>query len=247
MLDHDSYDWQPAAATLEVLKTRGIPVVLVSSKTLAEIEGYRRAMVLPDPVVGENGAVIDVPPGYFPAGGPATLATVDRKTLQEHFDAIRDGYDCISFAELGPEGIAEVTGLPVDEAELANRRRASEPILWNDSEEHLAVFTEAAAARGLTCIRGGRFVHLMGAFGKADAVSQLRFAYKRKWPDAILETIALGDGPNDLDMLRAADVAVVIRGRHSHAMPLEDHARVLRPSLPGPAGWAEAMHQLIGV
>jgi mannosyl-3-phosphoglycerate phosphatase len=221
--------------------------VLVSSKTLAEIELYRREMALPDPVVGENGAVIDVPAGYFPAGDPATIATIDRVVLQEHFDAIRDGYDCISFAELGVQGIAEATGLPIGEAELANQRRASEPVLWNDTEEHLAEFTEAAAARGLSCVRGGRFVHLMGAFDKADAVTQLCAAYRRKWPDAMLESIALGDGPNDLDMLRAADVAVVIRGRHAHPMPLENHAHVLRPTAPGPEGWAEAIHELIGV
>lgn len=221
--------------------------MLVSSKTLAEIELYRRAMALPDPVIGENGAVIDVPAGYFPAGGPATLATIDRETLQQHLAAIRDGYDCISFAELGAVGIAETTGLPIEEAELANQRRASEPVLWNDTEEQLAEFTAKAALRGLTCVRGGRFVHLMGAFDKADAVSELRAAYSRKWPDAILEAIALGDGPNDLDMLRAADVAVVIRGRHAHPMPLEGHARVLRPEQSGPAGWAEAMHELIGV
>ena len=232
---------------LEALKGRGIPVVLVSSKTLAEIELYRRAMALPDPVVGENGAVLDVPAGYFPAGDPATPATVDRKTLQQHFAAIRDDYDCISFAELGTVGIAEATGLPVGEAELANQRQASEPVLWNDTVEHLAEFTDAAAARGLSCVPGGRFVHLMGAVGKADAVTQLCAAYRRKWPDAILESIALGDGPNDLDMLRAADVAVVIRGRHTHPMLLEDHAHVLRPEQPGPAGWAEAIHELIGV
>lgn len=247
LLDHDTYDWKPAEPALRELKIRGIPVVLASSKTLAELEFHRRAMALPDPVVAENGAAIDVPEGYFPGIASADFTSIDRKALQRHLDAIREAgdYDCVSFAELGEDGIAQATGLTPEHAALANRRRASEPLLWRDSEERLRAFCAAAGARGLRCTRGGRFVHLMGPVDKADAVSELCRAYRRKWPDAMLQTVALGDGQNDLGMLRAADVAVVIRGRHPQPMPLEGHSHVLRPAEPGPAGWAEAMRTLL--
>lgn len=247
LLDHDTYDWRPAAPALRELAHRGIPVVLVSSKTLAELDVHRRAMALPDPVVAENGAVIDVPDGYFPGIERIEVASIDRASLQRHLDAIREeaDYDCVSFAELGSDGIVEATGLTQGQAMLANRRRASEPLLWRDSEERLSAFVAAAEARGLRCTRGGRFVHLMGPVDKADAVSKLCRAYRRKWPDAMLRTVALGDGPNDLGMLRVADVAVVIRGRHGQPMPMEGHARVLRPDSPGPAGWAEAIRTLL--
>jgi mannosyl-3-phosphoglycerate phosphatase len=247
LLDHDTYDWQPAAPALQALKARGIPVVLVSSKTLAELEVHRRAMALPDPVVAENGAAIDVPDGYFPGIGSVDFTSIDREALRRHLDAIREegDYDCLSFAELGEDGIAQATGLTAEQAVLANRRRASEPLLWRDSEERLSAFVAAVEARGLRCTRGGRFVHLTGPVDKADAVAELCRAYRRKWPDAMLQSVALGDGPNDLGMLRAADVAVVIRGRHGRPMPMEGHAHVLRPAKPGPAGWAEAMQTLL--
>ena len=245
LLDHDTYDWQPAAPVLEELKRRRIPVVLVSSKTLAELEEVRNELGLADPVIAENGAAFDVPDGYFPRPLEWQADAVDRATLQRHLDEIRDDFDCVSFAELGTAGIAAATGLSPQQAMLANQREASEPILWNDTEQQLAEFTAAAAARGLRCTRGGRFVHLMGAVDKGDAVRKLCDAYRQRWPGVKVESIALGDGPNDLGMLMAADIAVVIRGKHGQPMPLDGHLRVLRPEAPGPEGWALAMRALL--
>lgn len=246
LLDHDTYDWKPAAAELAELEQRDIPVVLVSSKTLPELESYRRSLSLHGPVIAENGAVIDVPAGYFPHDVDIDAGSLSRSVLQRHFREIRDGgrFDCVSFAELGETGIARATGLTAAEAALANQRLASEPIQWNDTESRLADFIAAAEARGLRCTRGGRFVHLMGVHDKADAVLALTAAFSERWPDAQIESIALGDGPNDLSMLRAADVAIVIPGRHGIPMPLHDHKRARIATEPGPRGWAGAMREL---
>ena len=247
LLDHDTYDWLPAAGVLEELKRREIPVVLVSSKTLPELEEHRRALALDEPVIAENGAVIDVPEGYFPGVVNLGTASLSRADLQCHYREIRDSgnYDCVSFEELGDAGIAEATGLGASEAALANQRQASEPIQWNDTESRLEHFIAAAARKGLRCTRGGRFVHLMGKHDKADAVRILCDAFRQKWPDARIESIALGDGPNDLAMLRAADVAVVIPGRHGVPMPLDGHRDARFPADPGPMGWAAAMQELL--
>lgn len=247
LLDHDTYEWRIAAPAIDELKRRGFPLVLVSSKTMAEIEGYRDAMRLHDPVVAENGAVISVPDGYFGNTTIAETPAASRSELQKTFEEIRagGGYDCEGFYELGAAGIAAATGLTRSEAARANERVASEPILWRDSRDRLAGFASAAERRGLRCVQGGRFVHLMGQTDKAHAVEILLDAYRGKWRDAELTSVALGDGPNDLDMLRAADVAVVIRGKHSHAMPLDGHARVVAPERRGPAGWLSAIEDML--
>lgn len=42
LLDHHSYDWQPARAWLKRLKQLGVPVIPVTSKTRSEIVPLRR-------------------------------------------------------------------------------------------------------------------------------------------------------------------------------------------------------------
>lgn len=247
LLDHDTYEWEVARPVLEELGERRVPLVLTSSKTLAEMAELRREMALDEPVVAENGAFIEIPDGYFPVAPESPSPPVSRSELQRIFAEIREhgAFDCTAFHELGDTGIAEATGLTLAQARLANRREASEPVLWRDTTARLAAFEALAAGRGLRALRGGRFVHLMGRIDKAQALAALVDAYRHKWPEHEVVSVALGDGPNDLGMLRAADIAVVIRGRHEHPMPLDGHAHVLRPRPRGPRGWVQAMRQLL--
>ncbi|WP_340638223.1 hypothetical protein [Salinicola tamaricis] len=46
LLDHHSYDWQPAAPWLERLAAAGVPVIPTTSKTRAELLALRRELAL---------------------------------------------------------------------------------------------------------------------------------------------------------------------------------------------------------
>ena len=247
LLDHDSYDWHPARPALEMLKSLDIPLVLVSSKTLAELEDYRSQLDLQHPVVAENGAAVHIPDDYFPASATYPAGMVSRSELQSAYAAVKaaEAFDCEAFYELGVSGIIRETGLSQQQAMRANDRKASEPILWLDSDGRAAEFERQMKTRGLRCIRGGRFLHLMGDTDKEEAVRQLLDAYSEKWPGKTLASVSLGDGPNDLGMLACTDVAVVIPGKHEHDMTLDTQNRILRPTSPGPAGWNEAMLVLL--
>jgi mannosyl-3-phosphoglycerate phosphatase len=142
-------------------------------------------------------------------------------------------------------GIIRETGLTKQQAMRANDRKASEPILWLDSDERAAKFEQELNALGLHCIKGGRFLHLMGNTDKDRAVRHLLDAYSHKWPSSALLSVSLGDGPNDLGMLATTDIAVIIPGQHKHRMTLNAQNRILRPTSPGPAGWNEAMLTLL--
>ena len=56
--------------------------------------------------------------------------------------------------------------------------------------------------------------------------------------------MALGDSPNDAQMLGAADIAVVIPPKKGCTLMLEA-SRVLYASEPGPIGWNAAMNTLL--
>ena len=247
LLDHDTYDWTPAQPSLDALRERGIPLVLVSSKTLAELEHYQSEFGLQHPVVAENGAAIHVPPGYFRDSNVVAGVATSRDDIQSTYRRVKAELNCQceAFFELGTSGIMEATGLSREQATLAQERLGSEPVLWLDTEERLGSFEQAVRQDGLRCVRGGRFVHLMGATDKAEAVGKLIEAYRNEWPGCTITSVSLGDGPNDLGMLACTDVGVIIPGKHNQPMPLESGNRVLKPESRGPAGWNEAIQMLL--
>ncbi|MEM9335898.1 MAG: HAD-IIB family hydrolase [Pseudomonadota bacterium] len=246
LLDHNTYEWQAAKPALEQLTSRNIPLVLVSSKTYAELSGYRDELKLEYPVVAENGASIHVAGQEFP-DTMAVDGAVERGELQRIYRDIKEqhGYRCEAFFELGTDGIVTQTALPPARAALANERAASEPILWLDTEARAAEFAAKAREHGLNCVRGGRFLHLIGQTSKEKAVQQLIDTYVDRYPSEHVLSVSLGDGPNDIGMLETTDIAVVIPGKHRHDMTLTTQNRIVRPAAHGPDGWNEAMLALL--
>ncbi|MEM9303487.1 MAG: HAD-IIB family hydrolase [Pseudomonadota bacterium] len=249
LLDHDSYSWAAAKPALDALAERQVPVMIVTSKTAAEVTALRYELGNAAPFVVENGAAIIVPGGTFPdeAETREIVRGADREAILTALaEATQsDPLDAVGFTALGVDGIAAATGLTPAAARLANDRLASEPLLWRDSLERYDRLVEQLAPAGLRLTRGGRFVHVMGAHDKGDAVRWLTGRFRLAWPGEQFTTVALGDGPNDLGMLGAGDTAVVIRGHHDHPMPLGGHGRVIRTRDRGPSGWNEAVLGLL--
>lgn len=60
--------------------------------------------------------------------------------------------------------------------------------------------------------------------------------------------IALGDAPNDVEMIETADYGVVIRNDHGKGIPPlagETTGRILRSEAPGPDGWNASVLALL--
>ena len=60
LLDHDTYDFEPARPALAMLVQKKIPLILNSSKTLVEILKIRRALGNCHPFIAENGSVVEI-------------------------------------------------------------------------------------------------------------------------------------------------------------------------------------------
>jgi mannosyl-3-phosphoglycerate phosphatase len=61
-------------------------------------------------------------------------------------------------------------------------------------------------------------------------------------------TIALGDAPNDLEMLQKADFGVIVNNPAAPAIPPlpgEARGRIRRTQKQGPEGWAQAVMALL--
>lgn len=233
LLDHHSYSWAPAAPALARMRAGGVGLVLASSKTAAEMAPLRAEMGFGDyPAIVENGG------GLLPPEGQALGADERARygALRAALAALPPGF--AGFGDMSAQEVAEVTGLSEAGAALAKQRAFSEPGLWSGAPEALAAFEAGAARAGLTLRRGGRF--LTASFGgtKAQQMARLRQEMRPRL------TLALGDAPNDIEMLEQADFGVIIANDDAPALaslPGEAAGRITRTARPGPEGWAEAV------
>lgn len=253
LLDHDDYSYAAAQPAIDRLRERGWPLVLNSSKTRAEIEQLRRELNNRHPFVVENGAAVFCPRGYFAPSDAEPEGEFDvrrfgaaRARILSLIRRLREERDLkvAGFADWSVEEIAERTGLTIEGAARAADRCCSEPLIFSDGPERLEWFQDRLDRAGLRTVQGGRFLHVMGRFDKADGVDWLRAQYERKRAGERVVVVALGDSPNDAGMLSAADYGVVVRSARSESVSASPKRRLFRTAAPGPAGWKEAVDEL---
>lgn len=235
LLDHETYDYAPALPALAALRRIGAGVVLATSKTAAEVAALRSDLGLTDwPAIVENGA------GVLEAEAQTTCDDSDYRRIRAILESLPPGFQ--GFGDVTVQDVARITGLPPDAAHAAKQRQFSEPGLWKGDAASLDTFMTAAQAAGLHGRQGGRFLTFSLRGTKADRMGAL---IARHAPRA---TIALGDAPNDAEMLEAADYGVIVANPHAPPLPLlrgEDTGRIIRTTVPGPQGWSQAMFTLL--
>lgn len=232
LLDRDTYSYAQAVPAMDQLRARGIPLVLVTSKTRAEVEALRAEMGNTDPFIVENGAAI-----CFPGAAPLILgATAEAARAALAAAAPRAGATVRGFSSMSVDEIVACSGLSPAVAALAARREFGEPFLL-DSGDPAALHAELVRL-GFRLTRGGRFFHVLGGSDKARAV--LALAKARNEDD----TVGLGDAPNDLEFLRAVRRPILVPSPHLDEMRAELPHALVAPA-PGPAGWNQAVLSLL--
>ncbi|MBW1743338.1 MAG: HAD-IIB family hydrolase [Deltaproteobacteria bacterium] len=255
LIDHDTYDFKAARPALDQLRSRGIPVIICSSKTRAEIEVYRGRMGLNTPFITENGGAILIPHHAldltgtdFVHKGPYDVVELgmpyaDLRTIWEDIRQ-GEGFRMKGFSEMTVEEIATHSGLTFEEARLAARREYSEPFMFSDTPEQFERLTGLLKEKELRTTRGGRFYHLIGENDKGRAVRILSQIYSETYTDRTIQTIGLGDSDNDIPMLRHVDVPIVIRKKTGEWQRIQELDPVYSDKA-GPEGWAEEILALL--
>lgn len=251
LLNHESYSPQPADALIEQLHDADIARVMpVTSKTQTELAQLGLTVPFGGSVnISENGSVLHAPKG-FPFSkqqAPKTLILgVTYQTIRSALASLPTHLrqHIKGFADMDAAAVARHTGLPLDDAKRAKERQATEPFLWSGTTAEMDELKQKMTAANIHIQQGGRFFHFTGNAAKEQAMEKVARAYRENQPEHTYITVALGDGPNDLKMIEAADYGVIIPNMNGAAIHSGlPSVRVAKHA--GPEGWVFAVSQIL--
>ncbi|MGG6296247.1 HAD-IIB family hydrolase [Leptolyngbya sp. AN02str] len=263
LLDADDYSFEAAQPMLTVLKQQQIPIIPVTSKTRQEVELLRQHLDLSEPFVVENGS------GIFTDASDERFQLADAEAVDQYhmlrlgcsYAEAREGLQQLShalrtelrgFADLSEAEIQEMTGLPLADVARAQARDFTEPFITprHIEPEHLEATVEEL---GFRVVVGDRFSHLIGKqAGKGEAVKALTERYSANMranatsgsSSGAVTTIGLGNSPNDLGLLGAVDVPIIVPGRNGPHPGLLGKNWAIAPYAYS-KGWAAAVSQIL--
>lgn len=253
LLEHD-YSYDAARPALDLIREKNAPLVLNSSKTIAELSALASELKLTSPIIAENGGAVGVHKNSILEKKNDALTMGDylvnstgmgRAFILEKAHTIRSEYQFHfeGFDDWSDIQLSQITKLTPEAANLAKQRAATEPILWHDTEERFAEFEGLLLQLDIQIVRGGKFRHLMGKIDKANGASYTANLYKRAYPETEWTVVALGDSENDLKMLEQADIACVIP--HDGEIRIRpQHSNTIYATHNASAGWNECIQQI---
>ncbi len=249
LLNHDNYTLDEALPAIQLLKEKQIPIIFNTSKTWVETLSIRQSLDIHDPFIVENGSCVFLPKSEFTDAPPAAVARESywATTLGHSIRNIRAVLNSIgtpqtNYTRLSDCTIDEavsLTGLTAEQARQAVDREFSEPLLWHADDESLAEFKRQLSSHGLTTLKGGRFLHVLGECDKGLAANLLKQYYPLP-----VKAIVLGDSPNDAAMLAIADISIIVNSPSSHDLEALVQADI-KTTAAAPAGWAEGIHKAL--
>ena len=255
LLDHDTYALGDAGPVLAGLLARGIPVIPCTSKTHAEVVVLCRELGIDGPFVVENGAAIWVPEdwGLTRPRGSASASRYWCQVLGKSRGFIRGLLSGLgdewanrfhALSDMSLREVQAVTGLDALSSRRAQARHFSETLLWLGSASDRHHFANALSPLGLRVVQGGRFLHVLAGGGKGAALQWLHEKIRQEICPAAI-SIAAGDANTDLELLEAADRALIVRSP-VHEPPVPNRQNHLYTSTgEGPEGWAEGIQKII--
>ncbi len=162
-----------------------------------------------------------------------------------------EGFGIVGFGDMSVKEVAELTGLKIADATMAKQRDFDEPFIISPhipvdkgglSEKFIRKLKRRIKAKGFNYTQGEYF-HIMGNTDKGRAVKILKKLYHRE--NRKIFTVALGDSPNDIEMLKNVDYPVIVQkndGSYDKRIRVKN---LMKADGIGPEGWNRAVMKLL--
>ena len=258
LVDERTDSFRGAEEALAELHRRNVPLVLLSSRTRAEIEPVRRKLEHNHPFITENGGGTFLPDGYFNLRIPGAarlgryFCIAQSRPYAEVCDALDEiaresGVGIAGFHHLSVREISANTGLRPQVAKLARDRDFDEPFFFTSADAPaIARFVAAARERGFDARPGSTFWRFSAGCDTARAVRVVAQLF-RQATRLKLRLAGIGAGDADLRWLRAMDQAIVLsRSQESTERAGQVNARkITRMDAVGPSAWQQSIFNII--
>ncbi len=254
LLDLETYSYDGALPLIKHLRSQYVPIIFCSAKTRAEQEVYREELHINDPFIVENGGAVFISQGYFPFdfeyhkdknGYQVIELGIPYQQIREILAHIRNntGVDFKGFGDMSAEEVASLTSLDLEAAQRAKAREYDETLNLEKTRDEINRVLDEIKKAGLNYTSGGRYYDITGQNDKGKATKILIDLFKRKAEQ--VKTIGIGDSPNDLPMLLAVDIPVLVQ-KPGGTWEEIDIPHLHRVEGIGPEGWARAVEEIIG-
>lgn len=255
LLDYKDYSCSRVAPLVSKLKDRGVIVVFCSSKTRAEQEVYQSELGIDTPFIVENGGAVYIKQDYFPFSyeyhrldGSYNVIELGLpyREIRHRLNEVkhRNNLSFNGFGDMDTAEVANLTGLDMASARLAQQREYNETLNLTGSEKEIGFILSEIEREGLEWVKGTRFYSVAYGSNKGKAVRILTELLRRKLGK--IKTIGLGDSFNDVSMLAEVDTPVLVQKPGGYWENIE-LSGIYKVEGVGPAGWVKAIEGLIEI
>ena len=239
-----------AIAAVENLRKFKIPLVLVTTKTNAQIQLLKSDLDSSAPVIVEHGSGIAIPQENEEFKSSDLIVEKDWqfKQLGCSYVEARAALKVIQsevrinnlkgFGDLGVAEIERIAGFTEASIKQIKTRKFSEIFVTPKNVDPQEIVATAAEF-GFKALMGEKLSCLFGESASvASAIDWLKTNYARSQSDSQITTVGLGCSPNDLEMLNAVDLPIVMSNSESFNQDWS------RSEAIGLAGWVETITKI---
>lgn len=263
LLDFKTYSYKTAKPLIKKIKNKGIPLVFCTAKTKAENEYYRKKLKINDPFIVENGGAIFIPKNYF-SFNPLLLFPGQKKKayyiieLGAPYKKIRaalqkikkqTGFKIIGFGDMTAKQVAQDAGFSGKKSHLkmalrAKQKMYNESFIFQEPQKKEKILSQAIKKLGFNLTHGGRYYNIMGKNAdKGKAVKILTKFFEKEFGE--IRAIGLGDGLNDLPMLKTVDISILVQKPSKIWEPKIKIKKMIKIKGVGPFGWTKALKKYV--